>query len=78
MEIQLYENKTPNNIPRWRLEADSEVVELQVQDVEEEGALEIAEVGANPCRTRCSQNLTHGVPQAGETTNRAMDRQRKC
>jgi len=48
-----------------------------VQDVEEEGALETAEVGANPCRTRCRKNLIRGVLQVEETTNRAMDRQRK-
>ena len=52
-------------------------MELQVQDVEEEGALETAEVGAKSLQHKVSQNLTHWVLQVEETTNRAMDRQRK-
>ncbi len=67
-----------HNIQRWLLEAVSEVVELQVVDVEVEGALEIAEVCANPCRAQCRKMLKRGVPQVEEISNRAMDHQPKC
>jgi hypothetical protein len=50
-----------------------------VVDVEEEEASEIAEVCANLYpHTLWSQNLTYGVPQVEETSNKATDRRRRC
>jgi hypothetical protein len=54
---------------------DSEVAELLGVDVEEEGALEIAEVCAKSLPHELSQNLMHGVLQVEETSNKVMDRQ---